>query len=285
MYTGLVTDRPGTRLLPGVLELDIETRRGDRVEQRRDRVAVEEPLQICVVGEPIATTMRTPGHDHELVAGFLFAEGLIRSGNDLGTLGACGRPGEEGYGNVIDVSPGPGTAFDLDSAERMRRSSLTTAACGVCGRRSIDDLLARCGRLEDPFRFAAAQLSTVTAGLRQNQRVFAHTGGLHAAAVVNAGGEYRVVREDIGRHNAVDKVVGRLLLDGALPASASVLVVSGRTSFEIVQKALMAKFPMVVGVSAPSSLAVATAVRANLTLVGFARDDTFNVYSGRQRIV
>lgn len=255
------------------------------MEERRDRVAVEEPLQICVVGEPIATTMRTPGNDHELVAGFLFSEGLIRSARDLGTLAPCGRPGDDGYGNVIDVTPGPGTTFDVDLAARVRRSSLTTAACGVCGRRSIDDLLDRCGRLGDPFRFQAAQLLGLTAGLREKQQVFSHTGGLHAAALVSADGAYRFVREDIGRHNAVDKVVGRLLLDDALPASDSVLVVSGRTSFEIVQKALMAQIPMLVGVSAPSSLAVATAARANLTLVGFARDDSFNVYAGRERVV
>jgi FdhD protein len=280
-----VTDSPGTRLPPGVVELDIETRRAGRVDQRRDRVAVEEPLQIRVTGEPIATTMRTPGSDHELVAGFLFSEGLIRSARELGTLAPCGRPGEDGYGNVIDVSPGPGTTFDLDSAERVRRSSVTSAACGVCGRRSIDDLLARRGRLSDPFRFPSSRLLELTAGLREKQQVFAHTGGLHAAALASAQGAYRVVREDIGRHNAVDKVVGRLLLDDALPASDVVLVVSGRTSFEIVQKALMAQIPIVVGVSAPSSLAVATAARANLTLVGFARDDSFNVYAGQERLV
>ncbi|HEY6561452.1 MAG TPA: formate dehydrogenase accessory sulfurtransferase FdhD [Polyangiaceae bacterium] len=280
-----MNDGPGTRLPAGVLPLDIETRRAGVSEERRDCVAVEEPLQICVAGEPLATTMRTPGNDHELVAGFLFSEGLIQSARDLGTLAPCGRPGEDGYGNVIDVTPGPGTAFDFDGAERARRSSLTTAACGVCGRRSIDDLLSRCGRLADSLRFEAERLLGLTARLRQKQLVFSHTGGLHAAALVSVAGEYRIVREDIGRHNAVDKVVGRLLLDGCLPASESVLVVSGRTSFEIVQKAVMARIPMVVSVSAPSSLAVATAARANLTLVGFARDASFNVYTGRARIL
>ncbi|HMJ13407.1 MAG TPA: formate dehydrogenase accessory sulfurtransferase FdhD, partial [Polyangiaceae bacterium] len=248
-------------------------------------LAVEEPLQIRVLGDPIATTMRTPGHDHELVAGFLFAEGLIRSERDLGSLAPCGRPGEDGYGNVIDVTPGPGTAFDFESIERTHRTGWTSAACGVCGRRSIDDLLARCGHIEDRASVEASLLLGLTAGLREKQQNFAYTGGLHAAALVSVQGEYRIVREDIGRHNAVDKVVGRLLLDEGLPGAGSILVVSGRSSFEIVQKTVAAQIPILVSVSAPSSLAVATAARAGLTLVGFARDSGFNVYSGRERIV
>lgn len=266
--------------------------RGSAVRHRADggsepveeSIVVEEPLEIRISGDTFAITMRTPGHDRELAAGLLLAEGLIASAAELGGIAHCGRPGDEGYGNTLDVTAAPGTVLDGERVELARRGTLTNASCGVCGRRSIDDLMARVGPIDDATRFERAVLAALTARLRAEQPVFAETGGLHAAGVADARGNWLVVREDVGRHNAVDKVVGRLLLDGALPARGQLLVVSGRTSFEIVQKAVVAGFPAVVAVSAPTSMAVATAERAGLTLLGFSRQGAFNVYAGAERI-
>jgi FdhD protein len=249
-----------------------------------DLVTVEEPLEIRIAGETLAVTMRTPGHDHELSLGFLFAEGLVASARDVGSIAHCGRPGEDGYGNTIDVTTAPGTTLHTTHGAHQRRGTLTTSACGVCGRQSIDDLLARCRPLHDDARISASVVARLTGTLKRAQADFLRTGGLHAAGIATFNGEFEVVREDVGRHNAVDKVVGRKLLDGALPASGHVLVVSGRTSFEIVQKAVVAGIPIVVGVSAPSTLAVETAERAHATLIGFAREGTFNVYAHPERI-
>lgn len=250
-----------------------------------DELCVEEPLEIRIAGETYATTMRSPGHDHELVAGFLLAEGLIRSRHDLGGIAHCGRLGSEGAANTIDVLPAPGTVLDIEALGHTRRGTLTTAACGVCGRKLVDDLVQRlqCPAPSDPFgRDFIAGLSDA---LRRQQPGFDRTGGLHAAGIARPGLGFSVVREDVGRHNAVDKVIGRMLLDDALPAKGCVLVVSGRTSFEIVQKALAAGIAALVGVSAPSSLAVSTAARFGLLLCGFARNDDFNVYAGAERLV
>jgi FdhD protein len=249
-----------------------------------DRIAVEEPLEIRIAGEPLAVTMRTPGHDHELTVGFLFGEGLVTGARDLGSVVHCGHPGEEGYGNVMDVTSAPGTVLDVDRHPAVRRGTLTTSACGVCGRSTIDDLLARCGAVTDESRFPARLVATFPDALRREQPVFAETGGLHAAGIATASGRFLAVREDVGRHNAVDKVIGRLLLDGALPRPGLALVVSGRTSFEIVQKAVTASIPLVVSVSAPSSLAIDVAERTGLTLVGFTRQGSFNVYCHEERL-
>jgi FdhD protein len=186
---------------------------------------------------------------------------------------------------VIEVAPAPGTAIDLDRLPAVRRGTLSTAACGVCGRRTIDDLLLRCTPLDDTTRWSRAVLRELPARLRKEQVNFQQSGGLHAAGLATPEGRLLFVREDVGRHNAVDKLIGRLLLDDALPAGGHALIVSGRTSFEIVQKALAAKIPLVMGVSAPSSLAVATAERARMTLIGFARGSAFNVYAGPDRVV
>ena len=268
----------------GLHETEAQKFRDGRSVAERDYVAVEEPLEIRVSGETLAMTMRTPGHDNELALGFLFSEGLIASRQDVSSAAHCGRPGDEGYGNVIDVLPAAGTSIDVERAGLARRGTLTTSACGVCGRRSIDDLLERCRPLEDDASFSASAVASLADALRREQPTFDRTGGLHAAGVAAPGGDLRCVREDVGRHNAVDKVVGRLLMDDALPARGHALVVSGRSSFEVVQKALVAGIPLVVGVSAPSSLAVATARRAGVALVGFARGGDFNVYSGASRI-
>ncbi len=272
-------------VLSGLAELDTLRVTSQGTEDRRDVVAVEEPLEIRLSGDPWITTMRTPGQDHELCAGFLFAEGLIASRDDLGSIAHCRKTDRDEGRNVIDVLPAPGTAFDPEQSAASRRGTLTTTSCGVCGRRSIDDLLARAGRIDDDVRLSREVLAPLAARLSDQQPNFQASGGLHAAGLADAEGRYLCVREDIGRHNAVDKVMGRLLLDGKLPARGTILVVSGRASFELVQKAVCGGIPALVSVSAPSSLAVRTAERADMTLIGFARDGSFNVYAGGARIL
>jgi FdhD protein len=249
-----------------------------------DALVVEEPLEIRVADETVAVTMRTPGHDRQLALGFLYAEGVVRTLRDVGSVAVCGRPGEDGYGNVINVAPGPGAALDLDRVAGARRGTLSTAACGVCGRRTIDDLLARCPPCDDPTTIDARTVHAAFAQLRASQPVFARTGGVHAAGLFAADGAPRAVYEDVGRHNAVDKLVGHLLLEDALPAWGSMLLVSGRSSFEIVQKAAMARIAVVASVSAPSTLAVDLAARLGITLLGFVRGERMNVYAGRARV-
>lgn len=270
----------------GLEPLSVARYRGGVRELVDDRVALEEPLEIRIAGEPFAVTMRTPGHDEELVLGLLLAEGIVRCVGDVGGIAHCGKPGE--LGNVIDVTAAPGTVIDWEPDGPVRRATLTTSACGVCGRRSIDDLLARVRPLDDGARFSARWIERLTRELAPRQVNFSASGGVHAAALFHAEGAASesslLVREDVGRHNAVDKVVGRAALDGDLPARGRALVVSGRASFELVQKALVAQIPMLVSVSAPSSLAVAAARAAGLTLVGFARGERFNVYAGEERI-
>ncbi len=267
----------------GVEQVEITRYAQGELEARRDALSVEEPLELRISGDPLLVTMRTPGHDHELAAGLLLAEGLIRSAADLSAMAHCGRPGEEGYGNALEVTLASGVVIDETRFE-ARRGTTLNASCGVCGRRSIDDLTRGLAPLDAAPRFAASMLSELTGKLREQQPNFARTGGLHAAGIASSEGVYRVVREDIGRHNAADKAIGRLLLDGALPASNAVLVLSGRASFEIVAKAWRAGITALACVSAPSSLAVALAARANLLLLGFARDQAFNVYAGVNRL-
>jgi FdhD protein len=248
-----------------------------------DEVLVEEPLEIRVSGEPLAVTMRTPGEDQKLALGFLLSEGLIRSAGDVSAIAHCGRPGEEGYGNVLEVTPAPGADIDAEALSLRRRGTLTTAACGVCGRRSIDELLALCGELPPGPEVPAALLFASTARLPAEQAKFKRTGGAHAALALDARGEALFAFEDVGRHNAVDKVVGALVAAGRLGAAA-ILAVSGRASFEIVQKAAVARIPIVASVSAASSLAIDLARRVNLTLAAFVRGDSLNLYSGPERV-
>jgi len=257
---------------------------GDGAEPARvDDVAVEEPLEIRVDGEPLAVTMRTPGHDRHLAVGFLFGEAVVESLADVGSVAHCGRPGEEGFGNAIDVISGPGVTLDASRLEGTRRGTLTTASCGVCGRRSIDDLLERIGPVERELSLDRAVLARAPDALRSLQRAFERTGGLHAALALSADGASLAHAEDVGRHNAVDKTIGRLLYDATI-ADAAALVVSGRVSFEIVQKASTARVPVIVAVSAPTSLAIDLAVRAEITLCAFARDGAMNVYSRPDRV-
>ena len=251
-------------------------------ELARDTVAVEEPLEIRVGGEPIVTTMRTPGADRELAVGALFAEGVIVSAREIGQIAHCGRVDDPGYGNTIDVIAAPGTAWPVEALEGARRDTTIHASCGVCGRRSIEELLERLAPIEDARLGSAEDLERALSTLRAHQSDFELSGGTHAAALLDEEGALLAHAEDIGRHNAVDKAIGRLLLDEG--PVALVLAVSGRVSFEIVQKAACARVPIVCAVSAPTSLAVDLARRLGITLVGFARDDRFVVYSEPGRL-
>lgn len=257
-------------------------------EPREDEVVVEEPLEIRISGDTLSITMRTPGHDRELVLGFLFAEGIIRGAGDVSAMAPCGRTGDEGRDNTIEVTLAPGVVPPGDGTDGpfARRGTITTSACGVCGRRSIDDLIARFTPIADGegATLSHATLARVAAGLRDRQPVFARTGGCHAASLVTFSGEHVVTFEDVGRHNAVDKVIGSRVVANEIPLDSRVLFVSGRSSFEIVQKAFAAGITMIASVSAPSSLAVDLARRANITLVGFVRDDAMTIYAGAERV-
>jgi len=250
---------------------------------RADDVAVEEPLEIRVAGDTLAVTMRTPGNDRELALGFLWAEGIIASLDDVASVAHCGRGDDEGRTNTIEVTPAPGAHLRLPDDSPARRGTLTSSSCGVCGRRSIDDLLARCKPVE-AAQMDRAALVRALESLRASQPLFAKTGGCHGAALVTLDGAHVATFEDVGRHNAVDKLVGAMLLAKKLPLRGHALVVSGRTSFEIVQKAVAAGIPIVAGVSAASSLAVDVAKRSNVALVGFAREGRCVVYAGAERI-
>jgi FdhD protein len=254
-----------------------------------DALAEEEPLEIRLAGETLAITMRTPGDDAALALGFLLAEGVLRTRDDVGAVAHCGRPGDEGYGNVIEVTPGAGARLEFERIEKTRRGTLTTSACGICGRRSIDDLLALAGVVPAGPALDPRVLASATALLKAHQPIFEHTGGVHAAAVLTSDGVVLTAAEDVGRHNAVDKVLGALLRQGRVPAvrgagEPAILVVSGRASFEIIQKAAMARLAAVACVSAASSLAVDLAARAGLTLAAFVRDGDWALYTHPERV-
>lgn len=241
--------------------------------RRPDHVIVEEPLEVRLDGHLVATTMRTPGHDFELAVGLCFSDGLL-GGATVETCRYCGTGSAvETEFNVVSVDTG-GRAPVPEA-----RLSTTSSSCGLCGSTQIDELCARLVPLHDYEPWSPEVLFRAVDEVHDFQELFASTGGVHAAAAFDRSGEFAVVREDIGRHNAVDKVIGRMVLDGAIPTVGMALFVSGRASFEIVQKAWAAGFEAVVAVSAPSSLAVETATRAGMTLVGFVRGDECNVYT------
>jgi FdhD protein len=252
---------------------------------RPDTVAAEEPLEIRVGGGPLAVTMRTPGDDFDLARGFLVSEGVVSAASDVAAIRYCAGATAEGANtyNVLDVVLGDGIAAPHPSIER---NFFTTSSCGVCGKASLDAVrtVSRWAIEHDPLRLSPATIATLPDRLRSAQRVFDRTGGLHAAGLFDADGELLVVREDVGRHNAVDKVIGWALGEGRLPLTGTTLMVSGRASFELVQKAVMAGIPALAAVSAPSSLAVDLAREMGLTLVGFLRGTSMNVYSGAQRL-
>ena len=250
-----------------------------------DVLVVEEPLEIRVAGESVAVTMRTPGADRALALGFLYGEGIIREIRDVGRAEHCGRPGTPEYGNVIDVLPRPGEMLDPERIRAGRRGTLTSSACGVCGREQIEDMMQRCQPIGDARAVQAAMIFLAQEQMRQSQYVFAQTGGVHAAAAFSETGDMYCCFEDIGRHNAVDKVVGHLLETHNIVEGEGVqiLAVSSRASFEIVQKAVVARIPVVVAVSAASSLAADLAQAMGITLIGFARDKRMVVYTGAVR--
>jgi FdhD protein len=264
---------------------------------RADLLAAEEPLGIRIGGQAVTLTMRTPGDDLDLVAGFLVSEGIVACAADIASMRICsgercghpdhGHPdhedGGDSLGNVADVVLGPGAALRPE----LRRGFLTTSACGVCGKTSIAELFVtpRFDLRDDATRVTPEVLAGLPPALRAAQRVFDRTGGLHAAGLFRADGELLAVREDVGRHNAVDKIVGWALRAGRLPLRGCVLLVSGRASFELAQKAVLAGIPVLAAVSAPSSLAAGLADEAGLTLVGFLRGGSMNVYAGAGRVV
>jgi FdhD protein len=263
------TDRAG-----GVTVLRYES---GVVREQADEVAVEEPLEIRVRGRAVSVTMRTPGHDDELAAGFLLSEGMIARAVDVLKIEPCG--GNE-WGNLINVQLAPMVAIDF---EKLTRHVFASSSCGLCGKATIDAVRGKMPVIQSDLVASAKMILGLPAKMRQTQETFSRTGGLHAAALFNGSGELLVLREDVGRHNAVDKVLGHALLNG-VAIDRHVLLVSGRTSFEILQKAGAAGVPIVAAVSAPSSLAVDFARESGQTLIGFLRGDRMNIYAGAQRI-
>ncbi|MFH8407429.1 formate dehydrogenase accessory sulfurtransferase FdhD [Streptomyces sp. NPDC018019] len=262
--------------------------RDGAVSTRPDTLVGEEPLEIRLGGKPLAITMRTPGDDFALAAGFLVSEGVLGDAGELANIVYCAGATEDGSNtyNVVDVQLAPGVAVPDITLER---NVYTTSSCGLCGKASLDAVRTAARWRPDPPAEAAARITPATLAalpgrLRAAQRVFDRTGGLHAAGLFGTDGELLDVREDVGRHNAVDKVVGRALQDGRLPLRDTILMVSGRASFELVQKAVMAGIPALAAVSAPSSLAVDLAAESGLTLVGFLRGTSMNVYAGEERL-
>jgi FdhD protein len=250
----------------------------------RDRAATEEPLEVRLHNKPFAVIMRTPGADRELASGFLLSEGVLKSADDLGTLEYCTDPGAEHPENIINVSLVNGAAESLDALLAGRRNVTTNSSCGMCGRLTIESLRAEAPALVVPWTVSSETLVDVPNRLRRAQAVFDETGGLHAAGLFTREGHLETMAEDVGRHNAVDKVVGRMLMQERLPLSDYLLFVSGRTSFEIVQKAFLAGIPMVAAVSAPSSLAIDLAEECGITLIGFLRGSNFNIYAHPERV-
>jgi FdhD protein len=251
--------------------------------RKEDYLAAEEPLEVRVGDNPLSVTMRTPGHDIELAAGFLFTEGLVERRAQILVLEELeSADADENRGNVVSARLDADADYD---SEKMRRNFFAASSCGICGKTSIDAIRARTLSAPNPdFRLDPEILLRLPETLRESQAVFGRTGGLHAAALFDARGGLLVLREDIGRHNAVDKVIGWALLDGRVPLGDTILLVSGRGGFEIVQKAIVAGLPVVASVSAPSSLAVRLAREMGQTLIGFLRGRRFVVYSGDSRL-
>jgi FdhD protein len=253
-----------------------------QIVRKDDYLAAEEPLEIRIDENPLSVTMRTPGHDLELTAGFLFTEGLVQRRNQIVALENTSDDEAGKRGNVVQAALAPESAPDFD---KMRRHFFAASSCGICGKASIDSVRSRLLCAPNPnFRLDPELLVRLPDALRSAQDVFQRTGGLHAAALFDAHGELLVLREDIGRHNAVDKVIGWALLKDRVPLADCILLVSGRGGFEIIQKAIIAGIPVVASVSAPSSLAVQLARELGQTLIGFLRGKRFVVYAGEERV-
>jgi FdhD protein len=301
-------------------QVDVVRLRDGRLSAGVDRAATEEPLEVRLHGRPFAVIMRTPGADRELAAGFLFSEGVVKSADDLGTIEYCtdptpdhgivtpelklgptpdstpdqgivtpelqlGPPMLPPHQNVINVTLTGASLEDLDRVLAERRQVIGNSSCGMCGRLTIESLEAKAAPLARDRHVTQGVVASLPDRLRARQTVFDETGGLHAAGLFAADGRLEAAAEDVGRHNAVDKVIGRMLMKDALPLSDLVLCVSGRTSFEIVQKAVLAGIPIVAAVSAPSTLAIELAEQTGLTLLGFVRGGAFNIYAHPERIV
>lgn len=255
---------------------------GDGATSRAEAVAHEEPLEIRVNGASVAVVMRTPGHDEELGRGFLLTERVVRSLDDVESIRHCTTvPDPEAEDNVLQVRLRPGVTFDL---ERLRRHTFASSSCGVCGKATLENARAVAAPLEDRARVSPALLATLPEKLRAAQQAFATTGGLHAAGLFTLDGALVALREDVGRHNAVDKIVGFIASEG-IESSEHALLVSGRVSFELVQKAAAARLPILAGISAPTSLAVRMGCALRVTVVGFLRGTTMNIYSADERVV
>jgi FdhD protein len=270
-------------MIESTRQFDVHRVKDGRVLRSTDTVVVEEPLEIRIGKVSVVVTMRTPGQDAELAAGFLFSEGVIASHADIDELVHCDEPGEpESRGNVIVATFAPTVQVDL---ERLKRNFYATSSCGICGKSSIEQVRRQAPALCGDFKIDASLIPSMVPAMRRAQGVFDETGGLHAAAVFDLAGAPLRVREDVSRHNAVDKVLGWALLDDRLPLHQAMLCVSGRASFEIVQKALAAGIGAVAAVSAASSLAIELAREAGMTLLGFVRDRRYVVYCGADRII
>lgn len=260
----------------------LRCRLGHVAKTEPDLLAMEEPLEIRVKGRSIAVTMRTPGHDKELAAGFLYTEGIIHKRADIVEIADSYGCSSAGFENIVDVFPAPAVKIDM---KRLTRHVFASSSCGVCGKASIDSVHQNFPPVKSKFTVSMEMITKLPNALREAQETFSKTGGLHAAAVFDRNGKLLVLREDVGRHNAVDKVIGFGLFKDRVPFDAHVLLVSGRASFEIMQKALAAQFPVVCAVSAPSSLAVEFARESGQTLAGFLRGSGMNIYSHPERII
>jgi FdhD protein len=278
---------PGTSSTERVRVVEV---RATGEAEREDEAATEEPLEIRVVvpqdgnevTHRLAVTMRTPGSDFELAAGFLHSEGVVRRRRDISRIDFCADPSEPQRHNIVNVSLAPSVPFD---PERFRRNVYTTSSCGVCGKASIEQVTSvRAARPVGRFQIPRDVIGSLPSRIASTQRVFGRTGGLHAAALFRPSGELLLLREDVGRHNAVDKLVGQRLLAGDLPDSNTVLLVTGRAGFELVQKAAVAGIPFLAAIGAPSSLAIALARDRGMTLVGFLSEERFNLYTGEERV-
>ena len=273
---------------PAAPGLQVRRWEAGRWSDAPDAVVMEEPLQLSLNGEALSVVMRTPGADIELALGLLYAEGVLRSARDVKVIRISAESGGSETGVEVDARLLESNQVDVEllvaPGRRPERSMLASSACGVCGAVMIEDLRRGLAPLEGGLSVTASTITSSVEKLRKDQGVFDRTGGLHAAGLFTGEGELLCAREDVGRHNAVDKVVGRALLDGALPLSNRVLLVSGRAGYEIVQKSIAAGIPVLAAVGAPSSLAVALAREFNQTLIGFLRGERFNVYSAPERV-
>lgn len=266
---------------PGIAARDVITWTAGAVSHTHDSIAVEEPLEIRLAGVPVAVTMRTPGEDFDLATGFLLTERILRSPDEIASISHCDLEDAAMDGNVVNVNPADPSLVD---PARWDRRMLANSACGVCGKAGLERVRLDVGPIDSSLQLDPAVVPSFPEALRRRQGAFDRTGGIHAAGMFDVSGELVAVREDVGRHNAVDKVIGAVIRGGTRPPAECVLVVSSRASFEIVQKALAVGIPAVAAVSAPSSLAVDLARETGMTLIGFLRGTRFNLYAGAERL-